>query len=199
MSKVNLTAVVWFQAGEDGRPIAPSVYLQGIDIRFPSVKFPKKGITFFHGQRNPGVSYLLSEAERYGMAAALVEIPVEIGPWIGNKLTLEDDPERGLKYAGFFSASRIKKDVSDALEVIWRKCTANELPDFKVGLKEPVCFDTVIHNKAFKHLKAISYNINTAEIGTVQVATIFDLSAIGDVSTSQLLNDVEIIPSRPGE
>ena len=194
MSKINLTTVVWFQAGKDGRPIGPTVTLEGVESRFPSVQFPKNGITFLYGHRNPGEAYLLKKASEENCSACIVQIPVEIGLWLRDKVGFEtDDPNKGIENTGFFALVRAKKEVMDAVRSVWKK-NAREFP--KHGTKYAYLFDQVMQLDKFKHLKVISYTVNTLEAGEFQVATVFDLSAIEGITPVHILKDVQIVAKR---
>jgi hypothetical protein len=198
MSKINLTTVVWFQAGKDGRPIGPTVTLEGVESRFPSVQFPKNGITFLYGHRNPGEAYLLKKASEEGFAACIVQIPVDIGLWLRDKVGFaSDDPNKGIENTGFFALVRAKKEVMDAVMSVWTKNKLPRIESFpKGGTRYAYLFDQVMQMEKFKHLKVISYTVNTLEAGEFQVATVFDLSAIEGITPVHVLKDVQIVAKR---
>lgn len=193
MSKINLTTVLWYQAGKDRRPIMPTLALEGVESRFPSVKFPASGITFLYGHRNPGEAYLLKEASKYDLTPAVVQVPVEIGHWLRNKAGFApDDPERGVEHTQFLALSRAKKEVTDAVNSVWIKNLPPEHEDFRLkGTRFANFMDEVILMEKFKHLVVIAYTIDTLEIGEIQVATLFDHRAITGVTCGELLSDVE--------
>jgi len=194
MSKINLTTVLWYQAGKDRRPILPTLALEGVESRFPSVKFPSSGITFLYGHRNPGEAYLLKEAPKHDLTPAIVQVSVDIGNWLKNKAGFApDDPERGIEHTGFLAMSRAKKEVTDAVESVWERNLPLEHEDFKrTGTRFANFMDDVILMEKFKHLSVIAYSINTKEAGVIQVATLFKLSAIDGVTCGQLLSGIDI-------
>ena len=194
MSKINLTTVLWYQAGKDRRPILPTLALEGVESRFPSVKFPSSGITFLYGHRNPGEAYLLREAPKHDLTPAIVQVSVDIGNWLKNKAGFApDDPERGIEHTGFLAMSRAKKEVTDAVESVWERNLPLEHEDFKrTGTRFANFMDDVILMEKFKHLSVIAYSINTKEAGVIQVATLFKLSAIDGVTCGQLLSGIDI-------
>ena len=194
MSKINLTTVLWYQAGKDRRPILPTLALEGVESRFPSVKFPSSGITFLYGHRNPGEAYLLREAPKHDLTPAIVQVSVDIGNWLKNKAGFApDDPERGIEHTGFLAMSRAKKEVTDAVESVWERNLPLEHEDFKrTGTRFANFMDDVILMEKFKHLSVIAYTINTKEAGVIQVATLFKLSAIDGVTCGQLLSGIDI-------
>jgi len=198
MSKINLTTVVWFQAGKDGRPIGPTVTLEGVESRFPSVQFPKKGITFLYGHRNPGEAYLLKKAAEEGFAACIVQIPVDIGLWLRDKVGFaSDDPNKGIENTGFFALVRAKKEVMDAVVSVWNKTIPQGTESFpKGGTRHAYLFDQVIEMDKFKHLKVISYTVSTKEAGEFQVATVFDLSAIEGIAPVHILKGIQIVAKK---
>lgn len=194
MSKINLTTVLWYQPGKDRRPIMPTLALEGVESRFPSVKFPTNGITFLYGHRNPGEAYLLKEAPKHDLMPAIVQVPVDIGNWLRNKAGFApDDPERGIEHTGFLAMSRAKKEVTDAVDSVWVRNLPPGHEDFKRnGTRFANFMDEVILMDKFKHLNVIAYTINTKEAGEFQVATLFNLSAIESVTHGQLLSGVDI-------
>lgn len=198
MSKINLTTVLWYQAGHDGRPIGPTVTLEGVESRFPSIKFPNKGITFFYGHRNPGEAYLLKEASQSGFSASIAQIPVDIGLWLRDKVGFApDDPQRGIEHTGFFSVARAKKEILDVLEVVWRHKQPKFIEDFPKGATRFAdVFDDLVEMEKFQHLKVIAYTVRSEEAGEFQVATVFDLSAIEGVTCGHLFNDVQIVSKK---
>jgi hypothetical protein len=194
MSKIILTTVLWYQAGKDRRPIMPSLALEGVESRFPSVKFPSSGLTFLYGHRNPGEAYLLREASKHDLTPAVVQIPVEIGHWLKNKAAFApDDPERGIEHTKFLAMQRAKKEVTDAVDSIWLKNLPLDHEDHqRKGTRFANFMDDVIRMEKFKHLIVIAYTVDSLEAGEFQVATLFDLSAIDGYSCGQLLEDTEI-------
>ncbi|NWD56911.1 hypothetical protein HX878_19460 [Pseudomonas veronii] len=195
MSKINLTTVVWFQAGKDGRPIGPTVTLEGVESRFPSVKFPEKGITFLYGHRNPGEAYLLRKAAEEGYAASIATVHIDIGLWLRDKIGFDaNDPGKGIENTGFFALVRAKKEVMDAVVSVWTRNIPEGTESFpKGGTRFANLFDQVIEMDSFKHLKVIAYTISTKEAGDFQVATLFDLSAMKTATYGSLLSDVQVI------
>lgn len=194
MSKINLTTVLWYQAGKDRRPIMPTLALEGVESRFPSVKFPTSGITFLYGHRNPGEAYLLKEAPKHDLMPAIVQVPVDIGNWLRNKAGFApDDPERGIEHTGFLAMARAKKEVTDAVDSVWVRNLPQGHDDFnRSGTRFANFMDEVIQMDKFKHLNVIAYTINTKEAGEFQVATLFNLSAIESVTHGQLLSGIDI-------
>lgn len=200
MSKINLTTVLWYQAAKDRRPIMPSLPLEGIESRFPSVKFPTSGITFLYGHRNPGEAYLLKEAPKHDLTPTIVQVSVEIGNWLRNKAGFApDDPERGIEHTRFLALARAKKEVTDAVDSVWKRHAlwlsnmTKGHEEFKGnGTRFANLMDEVILMDEFKHLNVIAYTINTKEAGDFQVATLFNLSAIESVTHGQLLNGIDI-------
>lgn len=194
MSKINLTTVLWYQAGKDRRPIMPSLALEGVESRFPSVKFPTSGITFLYGHRNPGEAYLLKEASKHDLTPAVVQVPVEIGHWLRNKAGFApDDPDRGVEHTKFLALSRAKKEITDAIDSVWLKHLPPDHEDFRSkGTRFANYMDEVVLMDKFKHLIVIAYTIDTLEAGEFQVATLFDLRAIEGVTCGELLSDVNI-------
>lgn len=198
MSKINLSTVLWYEARSDGRPIGPTVSLEGVESRFPSVRFPEKGITFLYGHRNPGEAYLLNQAAAHGLHASIAQIPVEIDNWIKNKVGNDpDDPERGVQHTGFLSMVRTKKEITEEILRYWGKELHARVEDFpRAGTAHPYLFDRVIEADLFKHLVMIAYPVKTQEAGEFQVATVFNLSKIEGITLGKLFDDVEIVSNR---
>ena len=197
MSKIKLTTVLWYPVRGDGRPIGPSISLDGVESRFPSVKFPQNGITFLYGHRNPAEAYLLKEGQVKGNGSSIAYIPVEIGTWMKNKLGFApEDPLRGVEHTGFLSLSRAKADILDRIFNIWRRNANGAVYDPNDPVKDPSLFDFVIQDERFSHLKVIAYTVRSEEIGDFQVATVFDLSAINGVTVGHLLQEFDIVSNR---
>jgi hypothetical protein len=194
MSKINLTTVLWYQAGKDRRPIMPTLALEGVESRFPSVKFPTSGITFLYGHRNPGEAYLLREAPKHDLTPAVVQVSVDIGNWLRNKAGFApDDPERGIEHTGFLALNRAKKEVTDAVESVWARHLPPDSEDHnRNGTRFAHFMDEVILMEKFKHLSVIAYTVSTKEAGEIQVATLFNLRAIDGITCGQLLADIDI-------
>jgi hypothetical protein len=198
MSKLSLTTVLWYEGGEDNRPTVPSLALEGIESRFPSVRFPETGITFLYGHRNPGEAYLLRESASQGMTSALVAVPVEIGLWISSKLGFDpEDATRGVEHTGFMAMSRVKKDILEVVEGYWNRFIELGSPDSPFGgTRHANLMDGIVKLDKFKHLTAIAYTVNSEECGPFQVATVFKHEAIEAVSVGRLLEDVTIVGTK---
>lgn len=191
MQKVKVETVLFYKRGDDGLPATTEMRVEGIESLFKSVRFPKNGMTFLYGHRNPAIAYLLEYAGFSGLGAAIVDVHVDIGRWPRFKAHLGDDPERGLRYAGVLSMPRVLKEVIDKI---------NEVAEAEVGtpivskgvVTNPEALDHVMQDDTFKHLVLITYMVETTEAGAFQVATVFKLDNISEATTSVDLKDVTL-------
>lgn len=197
MSQVNLTTVLFYQGDTEHMPLDSELTLAGIDRYFPPLTFPSKGITCLYGHRNPALAYLHEYAAISKMDSAAVEINVEIGAWLRQKVDFSDDPDSGLRLTRFLSLARAKKEIVDYFDKNWMKLTGKAgLPveDFpRSPTKHPHLLDRIIELEPFKHLAVIAYTVEAPQVGPFQVATIFDLDAITLCDGGALLQDVEFV------
>ena len=196
MQKVKVETVLFYKRGDDNRPAGKDLRLEGIESMFKSLSFPKKGMTFLYGHRNPAHSYLLKYAGISGLGAAIVDISVEIGQWPRFKASLADDPDRGLRFTGVLSLARVLKEIVDkANDVAQKKAGVVRLID-KGVVSDPSVLDYVIADDTFSHLVMIAYLVETAEAGTFQVATVFNLEKLTDITTAEDLKDITLYLDR---
>lgn len=195
MSKVNLPSVLFYRGDADHRPVAESLALTGIESHFPSVRFPAKGLTFLYGHRNPAIPYLLEQGGVDGQVASTIEVMVEIGTWMRQKVDLSDDPTFGLANTRFLSIKRAKKDLLKVVSEVWGRYTLRsaDLGWPRESTKNPWILDHLIEHEAFKHLAVIAYEVDTQEAGCFQAATVFDLDSIVMIDGGHRLEDTEIV------
>ncbi|CAM5370599.1 hypothetical protein SSTU70S_02816 [Stutzerimonas stutzeri] len=196
MSKVNLNTVLLYRGDFQLKPLEKELPLEGVEKLFRGIQFPSRGVTFLYGHRNPAIPFFLEQAATLGLQAAVVDIHVEIGKWIRQKVDLSDDDERGLQFTQFLSLVRAKNEVTDLLDAVWLQELGPERAGDdspKKGTKYPYLFDKVIDQEPFAHLKVIGYNIETVEVGVVQVATLFDLDAVVGCDGGTRLAEVDLI------
>jgi hypothetical protein len=195
MSKVNLSSVIFYRGDEDHRPVESQLELKGIESYFKSIRFPVKGPTFLYGHRNNAVPYLLQLAGEQGKEAVVVEVHVEIGNWMRQKVDLTDDAEFGISQTRFLSVKRAKRDLSALISKEWVRHVLPEAdPDWpKNSTRNPWILDHVIELPEFKHLAVIAYQVETAEAGSFQCATVFDLDAISMIVGGWRLQDIDVV------
>lgn len=183
MSRVNLNTVLLYKGDEQLRPVSSTLALEGIDKLFPSLTFPSKGRTFLYGHRNPALPYLLKAHAGARLHRAVVDVEVEIGVWLRQKVDISDDPESGIKHTRFMSVPRAKVGLLERLDENWKEALAQAgLPKddtLRGATRYPHLLDEVIELPEFKHLAVISYHVYSEELqGQFQAATVFDLDAI---------------------
>lgn len=197
MSKVNLSTVLFYRGDDDHKPTEAELVLAGVDNLFREVRFPEKGMTFLYGHNSPAIPHFLRYAGEIGLDSAVVDVHVEIGKWLRHKVDLSDSPECGLQHTRFLNVARAKRDVITKLEdVIVRqlgpaRAAADDWP--RSATSHPYLLDAVIELPEFQHLAVIAYSVKTAAAGDIQVATVFDDSAITSVNGGHRLIDVEIV------
>lgn len=199
-----MNAVLFYPCDARLRPVKKELALEGVERMFRGITFPNKGLTFLYGHRNPGISYLMQNTRAYTpedatseYRAALIELHVEIGKWMRHQASLDDDPERGLRYTRFLNVARAKNEVSDILAGLWVRHLGGEFAGKegwpKGPTKHPHLLDYAIDLPEFKHLAAIAYTVDTEEIGPVKVATVFDFGAIESIESGPDMSEVEIV------
>tara|TARA_R110001592_G_scaffold33503_12_gene116009 strand:+ start:1290 stop:1871 length:582 start_codon:yes stop_codon:yes gene_type:complete len=192
MPQISVNTVQFFKAGPDGLPIENELELASIDGRFVGIRFPIEGRTFLYGQSNPGVNYLLGLAPAVGLEAVQAELTVDIEHWIKHKIRLSNDEERGTTATRFLSFSRATKEVLDRIDVLSLDSETSIFGENGVVLN-PSLLSNILHDDLFKHLWVIAYTVETKEVGRMQVATVFNMDAVVDISTSSVLSDVQIV------
>ena len=197
MSKVNLNSVIFFRGGADRRPTVNELHLEGIDSYFPEISFPKGGMTFLYGHRNPAVPHLLKLAAAKELDAVSIDVLVEIGKWLRQKIDFSDDPESGLANTRFLSVVRAKKPIIDTLEDYWVRslgdAEASNEPWPRGPTRHPYLLDGLMKLPEFKHLAVVAYSVSTKAIEEFQVATVFDMEAIELINGGWRLQDVEFV------
>ncbi|MDU4254451.1 hypothetical protein [Pseudomonas sp.] len=197
MSKVNLSTVLFYRGDDDHKPTEAELVLAGVGTFFREIRFPEKGMTFLYGHNNPAIPHFLRYAGDIGLDAAVVDVHVEIGNWLRHKVDLSDSPECGLGSTRFLNLTRAKRDVVDLLETVSVKQLGPERAaqdEFGRGATtHPYLMDSVIELPEFKHLAVVAYSVRTAAAGDIQVATVFDDSAITAVDGGHRLMDVQIV------
>lgn len=197
MSQVNLNSVCFYKGDSAHRPIETELPLEGIDRLFPKLIFPSKGVTFLYGHRNPALPYLLRIASVGGQDAAIIDIHVEIGKWLRQKVDFGDDPDSGISQTRFLSISRAKKPVLDMFDGHWQKRMKEDgvaFDDWPKGpTKYPQYLDEIVALPEFKHLAVIAYSVTTPEVGSFQVATVFDKESIVLYDGGHLLQNVQMV------
>ena len=191
MQKVKVETVLFYKRGDDGRPTTSEMRVEGIESLFKSVRFPKDGMTFLYGHRNPAISYLLEYAGFSGLGAAIVDVHVDIGRWPRFKAHLGDDPDRGLRYTGALSMPRVLKEVIDKINEVAEAAVGTPIVE-KGIVTNPEALDHVMKDDAFKHLVLVTYMIETTEVGPLRVATVFDIDKILEATTGVDLKDVDL-------
>lgn len=192
MPQISVNTVQFFKAGPNGLPVEKELELASIDGRFVGIRFPAEGRTFLYGQSNPGVNYLLGLAPAVGLEAVQSEITVDIERWVKHKIRLSDDPERGTTSTRFLSFSRATKEVIERIDEL---CSGTNLSIFGENgvVVNPSSLIGIMKDDFFKHLWVIAYTVETKEVGRMQVATVFNMDAVVDISTSSVLSSVEIV------
>jgi len=180
------------------RPLEKELVLVGADKLFKALTFPRKGITFLYGHRNPAIPFFLEQAALSNLDASVIDVHIEIGPWVRQKVDFSDDPERGLQHIKFFNVVRAKRDIASHIENVWVKELGSEVASTEDwpksgGTRFPYLFDKLHDDPAFNHLTAIAYNVTSAEVGDVQVVTVFDLDAIQTYKTEHQLEGIDLI------
>ncbi len=197
MSKVNLNSVIFFRSDADRRPEDAEIRLEGIERFFKGITFPAKGRTFLYGHRNTALPYLLKLPVENGLSTATLDIHVEIGKWLRQKVDLSDDPEFGLKFTNFLSVARAKKPIMDLLESHWAYNLGEsyqEREEWPRGAtRHPELLDSLIERPEFKHLSVIAYTVKTAEADEFQVATVFNTDAIESVEGGWRFQEVQFV------
>lgn len=191
MQKVKVETVLFYKRGDDGLPTTSEMRVEGIESLFKSVRFPKDGMTFLYGHRNPAIAYLLEYAGFSGLGAAIVDVHVDIGRWPRFKAHLGDDPDRGLRYAGVLSMPRVLKEVIDKVNEVAEETVGTPIVS-KGIVTNPEALDHVMKDDTFKHLVLVTYMVETTEAGAFQVATVFDIDKIIEATTGVDLKDVEL-------
>jgi len=192
MPRVNLSTVIFYRGDKDThRPVEDEIELLGVDKLFFGLEFPSNGMTFLYGHRNPATSFFLEVAAKANKDAAIVDVQIEIDKWLRQKVDFSDSPESGLKSTRFLSIARAKREIVNTVSELMkdRLGDAKFRQDnwLKEGTEHPYLFGDVIKLPEFQHLAAIAYTVKTAEVGEVQVATLFDLSAIVEVNGGPML------------
>lgn len=192
MPKISVSTVQFYAPGPDGRPMQKELRLSSVDKRFQDIRFPAKGRTFLYGHNNPGIHYLVGVAAITDSEGAITELSIEVENWLKHKVRLGDEPGRGVLSTRFLSIARGTKEVIDLIEEI---CGEEGSPMFGASglVLEPERLDRLTEHESFKHLWVIAYSVNTAEVGVMQVATVFNFDAITEVATSPLLEDVDLV------
>lgn len=197
MSQVNLNTVIFYKGDAEHKPVAKELPLAGIDHFFPPLTFPARGMTFLYGHRNPAIPYLLNLAGLGEQDAAIVDVHVEIGNWLRQKVDFSDSPDSGLQGTEFLSVLRAKKEIVDDLSAAWvGLCKAKGLPVEDWPRKPtalPHLLDVVMSGERYNHLSVIAYTVDTPQIGPFQVATVFNLDAITLYDGGSLLQDVDLV------
>ena len=192
MPQISVNTVQFFKAGPNGLPVEKELELASIEGRFLGIRFPAAGRTFLYGQSNPGLNYLLGLAPAVGLEAVQAEVTVDIERWAKHKLRLSNDPERGMTSTRFLSFSRSTKEVTERIDEL---CSGPDQPIFGPNgvVTDPSRLAAIMKDDLFKHLWVIAYTVETKEVGRMQVATVFNMDALVDISTSAVLSAVEII------
>lgn len=197
MSKVNLTTLLFYRGDSNHCPIDKELPLEGMEKLFRGIQFPSRGMTFLYGHRNPAPPYFMQQAAAIGLDVALVDVHVEIGKWLRHQVDLSDQDDRGLRFTRFLNVARATKDVTDRLQGVWVKQLGGERAGQegwpKGATRYPYLLDQVMELPEFAHLAVIAYNIQTAELGSVKVATLFDDTAIEVVDGGSKLAHTDIV------
>lgn len=197
MSKITASTVLFYIGDENRRPLEKELLITGADKLFRGINFPSNGITFLYGHKNPAVAFFLRQAAQLNLEAAIVDVHIEIGLWGRQKIDFSDDPVRGLCHFNFLNLARAKKEVTSVIESLWVKELGAEVASKedwpKGGTRHPYLFEKLIKLPEFKHLTAIAYMIKTAEVGDVQVVTVFDDETIVGYRAEHLLDSVELV------
>lgn len=195
MSKVNLSGVLYYDGDEQRRPVEKQIALEGIDKLFPSVRFPQKGMTFLYGHRNNAVPYLLDLGGHLKKDAVVIEVHVEIGKWLRQKVDLSSGEESGLSHTRFLNINRAKRDLVDRISDVWVKhLDPSADPEWPKGATlNPWILDHLIEGAEFRHLAVIAYQVKTAEVGVFQCATIFDFDAVETIDGGWRLMETDMV------
>ncbi|MDH0960925.1 hypothetical protein EGJ86_22160 [Pseudomonas sp. o96-267] len=196
MSKVNLSTVLFYRGDAEHRPIEDELLLTGVEKLFPELRFPDGTMTFLYGYNSPALPYSFEHAGALGIDIAIVDVQVEIGKWLRHKADLSDSEECGLKQTRFLNLSRAKKEILDQLESIAVKRLGVERASAEAWPRGPTVYPymlgSVLEHEEYSHLAVIAYTVMTATVGEVQVATVFDDSAIISVDGGHRLVDTRI-------
>ncbi|KKN80575.1 hypothetical protein LCGC14_0327940 [marine sediment metagenome] len=193
MPQISVDTVLFYKGDSDQLPVEKQLNFEGINKRFSGLRLPSNGLTFLYGHKNPGLNHLIGLGPLVGLEAIKVEATVDIQKWIKHKVTLADDPERGLAYSRFLSFSRATREVISAIDEACQEEPGVSIFGDSGVVDRPDLLDSLTTNDAFKHLWVIAYTVDTKEVGRMQVATVFNTDAIEDVEGSSVLDVIELI------
>lgn len=197
MSKVNLSTVIFYRGDDEHKPVEDELALGGVEKLFPELRFPERGLNFLYGHNSPALPYCFTHAGSLGVDTAIVDVHVEIGKWLRHKVDFSESEDCGLVHTRFLNLSRAKKEILDSLESVVVKRLGGE----RAGMEKwprgatthPYLLDDVIKLQQFAHLAVIAYTVTTAAVGDLQVATVFDDSAITSVNGGHRLMGTRIV------
>lgn len=197
MSRVALKTIIYYEAAEDGcSPADSSIAVNGVEVSFPDIPFPKKGKTFLYGHRNPATLHLLERTPE-GKSSEILTVEAEIGEWLRQKADLNEESDYYVKNTGFLSLARAKRDIVDLFERLMVREKGAEYAGRdgfpRRGTRYPRILDSVIDLPDFKHLSVISYTVFDETVGEFQVATVFNEQAYADADAGARFDGVKFI------
>lgn len=161
--------------------------LTGIESFFPELEFPAKGITFLYGARNAAYAYISSLEFPPDEIPVVVDVKVDIGNWVREKLSLEPG-EGSLSNTRMLNLSSARSDIIDvALQVRRDACKDRVEPGEgwpKGATRLPWLAGVLVEQPGFSRLSVIVYQVAHEKAGKFQVATVFDKKAIDIASAS---------------
>lgn len=166
-------------------PVSKNLVLTGIDSFFPDLTFPDNGITFLYGARNAGDRYIGSLPVADDESLASVEVRVNIGNWITQKIGL--DGESSVANTGILNLGTCKMDIINYATALAERALPTGGLDYddwpKHGTSMPFLASVLHADPLFNHLTMITYKIKHSLAGVFQVATVFKPENI-DLSTA---------------
>ena len=174
-------------------PLSNSASFEGIETKgieqfFPSVSFPRNGMTFLTSNISNNVAhqYILNSAPD-----DVVHVPLRLKAELNSTVTtqrvdLSDKPNKGLSFAVHLSTLRMCADVMDLVNTIYDYPVDGKLYSGRFP-REPLSptsgarvIEAFMKIPELKHIKVLTYQLITQEVGEIQVSTVFDLSCITD-------------------
>lgn len=191
-SQSNLTTLMVYPVAKlSGDSSGDKMAITGIEQFFPDLAFPQNGITFLYGARNPAYAYIGSLESAEGMVQMLVDVKVNIGRWIRQKVSL-DDGDSAVANTRMLNLASARGDIIELANRLGHEVAKDSLPvddKWPRGATGLPWLTSVLHaHPMFSHLSVIVYKVAHEVIGSFQVATVFDLGAIELASASSNVN-----------
>ena len=199
-STTRLATFFFYSEDEDDKETV--VLPRDLSAVFPSMPFPKGGMTALYGFNNTSgvLNSAIQIADNLGVSIAKIEVIIDNNKWTSQNISFEaTDVAPALGEINFLSLTRVRADVAKKVRQYWEEfygssdlpdteekpCRATARPDLVARLRE---------KPEFSHLDAISYNVKTP-LGFVGMATVFNPKVVISIKEAySTLNAEYVLP-----